>query len=115
MPASTGPNLGLKHGWSNLENGWGPDMNANLKRLDALTQLAVKDKDLNSAPGSPVAGDRYIVGNSPTGAWSGQAKAVAVWMDAAWTFYPPKVGWQAWVEDESVFYVFNGIIWALPA
>ena len=47
--------------------------NEALRALDALVHLMVLDKDLSAPPGSPTAGDRYIVGAGPTGAWSGQA------------------------------------------
>lgn len=116
MPASTGPNLGLKYGWSDRESGYGTDLNADLKRLDALTQLSVKDKDAATPPGSPADGDRYIVAASPTGAWTGHATHVAVWDAAAsaWTFYTPKKGWFAYVEDEDKFYKFT-TAWTITA
>ena len=118
MPASTGPNLAVKYGWdpTTAESNWGADMNANLKRLDALTQLGVKDKDLATPPGSPANGDRYIVAASPTGAWAGRAADVAVYFtaDAAWTFYTPKRGWLAYVDDEDKFYKFT-TVWVITA
>jgi hypothetical protein len=86
-------------------------------RLDALLQLSVLDRGLNTPPGSPADGDRYIVGASPTGAWVGKASQVAVWVaaDAAWTFLVPVAGWQAYVIDESSQYAFNGTAWALAS
>src|SRR6185503_17292140 len=115
MPASNGPNVGFKYGWSDFENAWGSDMNDNLIRADALTQLAVKDKDLSAPPGSPVDGDRYIVAGSPTGAWTGHTKEIALFINLAWRFYAPKEGWTAWVNDEDVFYVYNGSSGGIPA
>jgi hypothetical protein len=84
-------------------------------RLDALLQLSVLDRGLNTPPGSPADGARYIVGTSPTGAWVGQENAVAVWVvaDAAWTFLAPAEGWRAYVVDEEADYVFDGAAWAL--
>ena len=41
--------------------------NEALRALDAVVQLMVLDKDLNSPPGSPAEGARYIVAASPTG------------------------------------------------
>ena len=45
--------------------------NEALRDLDTLVQLSVLDRDLATPPGSPSAGDRYLVATSPTGAWSG--------------------------------------------
>lgn len=43
----------------------------------------------NTPPGSPAAGDVYIVGTSPTGAWAGRANAVAVYY-GGWKFLPDR-------------------------
>jgi len=85
--------------------------NEALRALDAIVQLAVADKDLSTPPGSPAEGARYIVGASPTGAWSGHATHVAAWQDGAWAFYAPAAGWLAWVADESQSYLFAGGGW----
>jgi hypothetical protein len=85
--------------------------NEALRALDALVQLMVLDKDLAAPPGSPAEGARYIVGSSPTGAWSGQAGRIAAYQDAAWAFYAPREGWAAWVADEDAIYVWSGSIW----
>lgn len=42
----------------------------------------------NAPPGSPTAGDAYIVGTAPTGAWSGRANCVAIYTDGGWRFLP---------------------------
>jgi hypothetical protein len=85
--------------------------NEALRALDAIVQLAVQDKDLSAPPGSPVEGDRYIIGASPSGAWAGHATHVAAWQDGAWAFYVPVAGWLAWVDDESQSYLFSGGGW----
>jgi hypothetical protein len=99
MP-TTGSNLGLQHGWALGESGWNAGMDANLKMLDAVTQLSVLDRDLTAPPGSPTAGDRYIVGASATGAWSGKDGQIARWNGTAWEFYAPKKNWLCVVDDE---------------
>jgi hypothetical protein len=88
--------------------------NEALRALDAIVQLAVLDKDLGTPPGSPADGDRYIVGGSPSGSWSGHATHVAAWQDGIWTFHAPVAGWLAWVDDESQSYLFAGGGW-VPA
>jgi len=87
--------------------------NEALRALDAIVQLAVLDKDLAAPPGSPADGARYIVGPSPTGAWSGQAGRIAAFQDAAWAFFAPIEGWRAWVADEDDLYVWSGSAWGL--
>ena len=87
--------------------------NEALNALDAVVQLMVLDKDLAAPPGSPAEGARYIVGPSPTGAWSGQTGRIAAFQDGAWAFYAPQEGWRAWVADEDKLYVWNGAAWGL--
>lgn len=85
--------------------------NEALRILDGLVQLAVLDRDLTAPPGSPADGDRYIVASGATGDWAGWDLNVALWTDGAWLRLPPRVGWRAWVEDESVLLVYNGTGW----
>ncbi len=42
----------------------------------------------DTPPGSPVAGDAYICGTSPTGAWAGKANKVAIYTSGGWRFVP---------------------------
>lgn len=106
MPAAL-QNLGLIAGFTPGASGWDGDMEANLRRIDALGQIRVVDKDLSAPPGSPATGALYIVGPSPTGAWAGQATRLARWSGSAWEFYVPRSGWYAFVIDEQEFYYYN--------
>lgn len=83
-----------------------------LNDLDALVQMSVVSRVIATPPASPVDGDCYIVGSSPTGAWSGQAGHVALYY-SGWRFKTPKAGWLAFVRAESKFVVYNGSAWAL--
>ena len=85
--------------------------NEALTALDTLVQASVIDKDLATPPGSPAEGDCYIVAGSPTGTWTGWANRIARFIDGAWRSYIPREGWQAFVEDEAVLYVFDGAAW----
>lgn len=85
--------------------------NSALQVLDALVNLSLKDRDLTDPPPSPANGDRYLVASPGGGVWAGKGDHVAAWQEGAWFFYPPKVGWIAWVEDESVSLVYDGTIW----
>lgn len=48
---------------------------------------------LNTPPGSPVAGDFYLVWTAPTGAWVGQANNLTQWTGSAWQFTTSESGW----------------------
>jgi hypothetical protein len=74
-------------------------------------QLAVLDRDLTTPPGSPAAGDRYLVASGATGAWVGWDGSVAYWVDGAWMRLVPRPGWLAWVEDEATLAIWSGGAW----
>ncbi len=86
-------------------------VNEALRALDAIVQLAVKDRNLAAPPGAPTEGDRYIVAAAATGAWAGHAGDIAAWQDGAWAFYEPREGWLAWVADEDVLVACDGTAW----
>lgn len=89
------------------------DLMKQWRGFDALIQASVKDRDLATPPGSPTDGSCYIVAGSPTGAWVGNTGKIARWSTQAnaWEFYTPKEGWNAWVDDEDLFLVYNGSSW----
>lgn len=113
MPASTEPRSGLSYGWTLGESGWNAQMDANLLRIGRFgLHLSVKDRDLATPPGTPAAGDTYIVAAAPTGAWVGHATEVAVWDGSAWVFGVPRTGWLAHIEDEQKLSVFRAGAWS---
>lgn len=85
--------------------------NEAIRMLDAIVQISIKDRDLATAPASPTEGDSYIVATGATGAWAGQAGAIAAWQDGAWRFQAPNEGWLAWVSDENALLAFDGSAW----
>ena len=85
--------------------------NQALEILDAVVQLAVLSRTVSTPPASPAEGDRYIVGASPTGAWSGHGGKVAVSRPGGWAIIPPLAGWIAWIGDEEQIAVFDGSGW----
>lgn len=86
--------------------------NEALSDLDVLAQLCVVSRVMSTPPASPVDGVAYIVGASPSGAWSGQAGRVALYF-SGWRFKSPKAGWIAFAQDEAKFVVYTGSAWAL--
>jgi hypothetical protein len=87
-------------------------VNEAFRRLDALVQLGVLDRDRTAPPASPGEGDRHIVAAGATGAWAGQADRIAAFLDGAWVFVEPKPGWLAYAADEGALLVFLSGGWA---
>ena len=85
--------------------------NEALAALDALVQLAVKERGRTAPPASPAEGDRYLVGAGATGAFAGQAGHIALFDLGAWRFFTPRPGWLAYVEAEDLLVVFDGAEW----
>lgn len=112
MAAMQGPNLGVNYGWAARESGWSTGMDANLKLLDAVSQLSVKSRAQTMPPAIPTNGDRYIVAANPTGAWAGKSGQIALRIEAGWSFFAPKIGWTCFIEDEAVLCVYKPTGWS---
>lgn len=79
--------------------------------LHVETEDPVTDKDLTVPPVSPSTADRYIVGASATGAWSGHDKAIAEYNGATWDFTTPDAAETVWVTDETAIYTYTSGAW----
>lgn len=110
MASSTDPNLGLEHSWEYRESGWKTGMDANLKKLGAVVQLAVLSMK-DDIPATPANGDRHIIPAGATGEWSGRTGQIAVRVAGAWEYYAPATGWRAWVADIGSIATFTGAAW----
>lgn len=89
-------------------------VNAAFARIDAILNRGVIDKDLSTPPGSPAAGDLYIVGPSATGNWTGYEEQLAYY-DQVWRFLNPKEGMTVWINDENRLYTYNGSDWVVAS
>lgn len=89
-------------------------VNASFDLIDALLQAACITVNLNTPPGSPMAGDCYVIGTSPTGAWSGQAKTVAFYT-TGWNFITPWEGLTVWANDTNALFTYDGSAWGLTS
>jgi len=76
--------------------------NEALARLDLAVQARVETMGFNDPPADPAAGDCWIVGPAPTGAWSGNAGALAGWTADGWRFLTAAEGMSLWVADQAV-------------
>lgn len=103
---STTPNIGLDELAAAQSQ---PEVliNRSERRLDALVQLTVKDKDLTAPPGSPADGDAYIIAGTGTGGWAGHSGGALAYYSSGWLFVTPHFGWLAYVQDEAVHYRFE--------
>lgn len=104
MTTRSAPGLGLTVGWTTGESGWGAAMNGSLVLLSALAQASVKSRQ-TALPGSPAAGDMYIV---PSG---GDVNKIAIRDNGAWVYFVPFEGARVWVQDEDVIAVWTGATW----
>lgn len=66
--------------------------NEALARLDLLVQPVVVAVGTDDPPATPAPGQCWIVGDAPTGAWAGNAGALAGWTDGGWRFVAPSKG-----------------------
>ena len=76
--------------------------NEALALADIAVQAVVQSVAPASVPSSPVIGQCWIVGASPTGAWAGHAGAIAAWTSGGWRFVAPFEGMQAWSIADAV-------------
>jgi len=90
--------------------------NAAMRDLDALVFMAIVTTT-NTPPTTTAPADvgkRWIVGASPTGAWSGQSKNIALCVGAnLWHFLIPKEGWTARDVTTDLRWEYSGSAWAV--
>lgn len=89
-------------------------VNQALTRIDALVNNGAKSKAVATPPSTPAAGDLYIVAASPTGDWTGKAGKLA-YFDQIWRFITPGEGMSLWINDEDLFYSYDGTNWVLAS
>jgi len=65
----------------------------------------------NTPPVSPSTGDVYLVGNSPSGAWVGQAKDIAEWNGSSWDFTDGVQGDFLYNATNALTYIFRSGNW----
>ncbi len=77
-------------------------------QLDALVDLYVQGWNANTPPGTSSDGDTWLVGGSPTGAWSGQPGRIAYCIDGGWRFFMPCNGQRAFVAGSNALLLYAG-------
>jgi hypothetical protein len=92
--------------------------NEALALIDIALQPVVQANGINEPPLSPGAGECWIVGPSPTGAWSGRGGALAGWTGGGWRFVSASQGMSAWCIADTMWVRYIGDTWVvgkLPA
>jgi len=91
-------------------------VNEAFARLDAATQLTVKDQTRTAPPLASDDGDRYLIASGASGAWASHDGEIAAWDAGAqgWIFLDPREGWQVWVIDEQQLLRYDGAEWRSP-
>lgn len=70
--------------------------NEALALLDLAVQAVVEAVGATTPPATPAIGECWIVGTGASGAWAGQAGAIAGWTSGGWRFIAPIEGMAAW-------------------
>ncbi len=68
--------------------------------------------ELSAPPGTPSAGDIYIVGTSATGAWLGKDKWITRYSGTVWQFISPFAGLEIWNEATGSKWRYAEGVWA---
>ncbi len=87
--------------------------NEALVLLDLAVQPAVEAVGTDTPPATPAEGQCWIVGPAPTGAWTGQAKALAGWTGGGWRYVAAREGMTAWSRADGAFARFEGSAWSV--
>jgi hypothetical protein len=87
--------------------------NEALLQLDVLVGGAVELEPRNSPPAAPLLGQTYIVGSSPSGAWTGKAGMIAAYDSYGWRFLAAGEGCRLWIKSRGVQAQMIGGSWVV--
>jgi hypothetical protein len=90
----------------------GKEMTVNeaMTAIDIAAQ-AVVEGEASSPPAGPVAGQCWLVGGTPTGAFAGRSGAIAAWTEGGWRFLAAIEGMSVWRRDLAVVVRRRGAGW----
>ena len=84
-----------------------------LRRVDIVLAAAVETVGANAPPGSTVDGQCFVIGTAPTGAWAGQAKAIAGYAPGGWRFVAAVAGMRALDKASGQTATYDGTAWVV--
>lgn len=85
--------------------------NEALEKLDVICQLRVEGFGAETPPASPIEGQAWVLGTSPTGDWAGEGGKVVSYRNGGWLFLPPRIGWLAWSKPDDQLRAYDGANW----
>lgn len=87
--------------------------NEALQILDAATNSVIV-ATLAAPPPAPAEGELYLVAAPATGCWAGKDGKLAFYIDGAWLYLAPRIGWRAWFAAAGRTRIFDGTAWLDP-
>lgn len=115
MPKKIAPSQGLPYGWERGEDHWGGPVSDSQIFIDTFIFPVLQSLTFAAPPPNAVNGHSYSVAPNPTGAWLGHAGDVATYVENAWVFNKPKLGWRAYALSYNKFVWYNGTTWVEEA
>ena len=87
--------------------------NEALQVLDTLVAAAVEGPPQAMPPAQPAVGACFLIGDAPSGAWAGHARAIAAWTVAGWRFTAPRAGMVVQLPGSGGVAVFRNGAWEI--
>src|SRR4051812_30944100 len=107
MSITTTPKLGAQFLPDSGASAW-LYYNKNIAMMDVVVGSLIINRTTATPPGSPAAGDAYLVAASPTGVWTGKANNLAFYYNGSWSFVVPFAGLQLFVQAEYCAILYDG-------
>ena len=85
--------------------------NEALALADMLMQPLAESLDRNDPPSAALPGQTWVVGDAPTGAWAGHARAIAGWGEGGWRFVPAVEGLSVTLRSPGSGAIFRDGSW----
>lgn len=85
--------------------------NESLAAIDALLNAAVEAVGTTQPPSAPEAGQSWITGAAPSGAWAGRVNMLASWTDGGWRFFEAVAGMRVTVRVSGMPVEWDGSAW----
>ena len=87
--------------------------NEALVLIDAGIASAAESIGIAAPPVAPAPGQCWILGDAPSGSWTGQAHALAVWTEGGWRFLPAVEGMRVWLKDQLCWATRTSASWVV--
>ena len=85
--------------------------NEALQRLDIAVAACVEGPPADDPPSAPQPGAAYLVGDAPTGTWTGHAGNLAGFGIAGWRFIAPTIGMSVFDKSSQSVAIYSDAGW----